>query len=62
MATEHAPQSPSAQPSLVPVNPQARKNSSNVVFGEMFPILTGLSFNLNSNEQLINFFRKLVSQ
>ena len=34
IATEHAPQSPSAQPSFEPVNPCARSQSSKVVFGE----------------------------
>src|SRR5690242_541070 len=62
MATEHAPQSPSAQPSLVPVKPLARRNSSSVVFGETDSTRTGLPFRMNSSEPLItSLINQLIS-
>src|SRR6267154_523403 len=48
MATEHAPQSPSAQPSFEPVKPCARRYSSKVVFGEQPSILSWRPFRVNS--------------
>src|SRR5262245_25373726 len=60
MATEHAPQSPSAQPSFEPVKPRARKNSSNVVFGETSVARTGLPFNVNSNALLMPLINQLI--
>ena len=49
MATEHAPQSPSAQPSFEPVSPEPRRYSSRVVFGETSVTRTRWPFKINSN-------------
>ncbi len=54
MATVHAPQSPSAQPSFAPVSPLARKNSSSVVLGETSATRTDRPFRMNSNALAIS--------
>src|SRR6185436_20479938 len=49
MATEHAPQSPSAQPSFAPVNPRLRRYSRSVVLGEQFSTQAERPFKVNSS-------------
>src|SRR4051794_7957377 len=48
IATEQAPQSPSAQPSFEPVRPLRRSQSSSVTFGETESIETSFPFSRNS--------------
>src|SRR5688572_33345116 len=48
-ATVHAPQSPSAQPHLLPVRPKRRSQSSNVVVAAIFSTNTRSPFRVNSN-------------
>src|ERR1700704_2200884 len=54
MATEHAPQSPSAQPSFDPVRPEARSHSSKVMLGETESTRTAWPFSRNSIALLIS--------
>src|SRR5689334_10288448 len=48
ITTVQAPHSPSAQPSLAPVNPRERTKSRSVACVEAFLMLTGLPFSRNS--------------
>src|SRR6476660_8138055 len=52
-ATVQAPQSPSAQPHLLPVRPERRNQSSSVVVGAMPSTITSSPFNVNSNKSVI---------
>src|SRR5579871_5606335 len=59
MATEHAPQSPSAQPSFEPVCPALRRCSRRVTFGEKFSSLTGRPFSVNSRTLVLSIMPQL---
>jgi hypothetical protein len=50
MATEQAPQSPSAHPSFDPVRPEARSQSSKVVFGDTSTSRIASPLRLNSKD------------
>src|SRR5450432_2128192 len=51
IATAQAPHSPSAQPSLAPVSPRARSNSSSVVWAENPSAQIACPFKTNSTEE-----------
>src|SRR5438046_3241195 len=52
-ATVHAPQSPSAQPHLLPVRPERRNQSSSVIVDATPSTTTCSPFNVNSNKSEI---------
>src|SRR2546430_1589865 len=51
-ATEHAPQSPSAQPHLLPVRPVPRSQSSSVVVAATPSTAMSSPFSVNSNDSV----------